>query len=107
MWKPVGPNVKCRQPRCRGLTCLPPSQGPSVRGLLHPDDLIGAGAAGLTAAAQAGHVQPAWVQQPLRGSVPLQRGGNGPGADGRLARTHTYTHTHPEQEWDRAQPTAM
>lgn len=102
--------TKCQMPpstRPWNHFCLPLSPGPSIRGLLHPDDLIGAGAAGRTAAAQAGHVQPACVQQPLRGSVPLQRRGDGPGADGRLAHTHTYTHTYPEQEWDRAQPTAM
>lgn len=86
---------------------LPLTPGPSVRRLLHPDDLSGASAAGRTAAPQAGHVQSARVQQPLRRGVPLQRRGDGPGADGQLAHTHTYSHTQPEQEWDRAQPTAM
>lgn len=86
---------------------LPLPPGPSLGRLLHPDDLRGAGPAGRAAAAQADDVQPARLQQPLRRGVPLQRGGDGPGAAGRLARTHTYTHTQPEQEWDRAQPTAM
>lgn len=86
---------------------LPLPPGPSLRRLLHPDDLGGAGPAGRAAAAQADDVQSARLQQPLRGGVPLQRGGDGPGAAGRLARTHTCTHTQPEQEWDRAQPTAM
>lgn len=93
------------QRRRRVKPPLPP--GSAFGRLLHPDELGGASAAGLQAAAQANHVQPAWLQQPLRGGVPLQRRGDGPGADGRLALTHTHTHTQPDQEWDRAQPAAM
>uniref|UniRef100_G3P3D3 Epithelial splicing regulatory protein 1 n=1 Tax=Gasterosteus aculeatus aculeatus TaxID=481459 RepID=G3P3D3_GASAC len=70
-----------------------------------PADVSGEGYSGLAAAAQADHIQSARGQQPLRGGVPLQHRGDGPGAHGRLALPHTYTCTHPE--WDRAQPAAM
>lgn len=92
--------------RCRRVIA-PPLLGSAFGRLLHPDELGRASAAGLQAAAQAHHVQPARLQQPLRGGFPLQRRGDGPGADGRLALTHTHTHTQPDQEWDRAQPAAM
>lgn len=81
--------------------------GSSIRRLLHPDDLSRAGTSGFTAATQACDVEPARGEQSIRGGVPLQRRGDGLSPDGRLALTHTCTHTQPEQEWDRAQPAAM
>lgn len=108
------PAGTCHKTKLKVIQChrrvkpppLPPP-GSAFGRLLHPDELGRASAAGLPAAAQAHHVQPARLQQPLRGGVPLQREGDGPGADGRLALTYTHTHTQPDQEWDRAQPAAM